>query len=55
MEILNQKKAILENDISVITTRNSTDLNSEIYHTNVKVAQFRMVAENIRLKEEARK
>ena len=48
MEILKQKKMILENDVSNITTRKNPDLTSGIYPTASKVSQYLIVAVNIR-------
>ena len=52
MEILHQKKARFVNDE---TTRKNPDSGSVIYITTSKVAQCRLVAENRREKEEAKK
>ena len=46
MDILNQNNVKLENDVSDMTKRDNPDLTSGIYLTDVKVSQYRMVADN---------
>ena len=55
MGILKKKKVILSNYDNDITTRKNHNSTSGIYLTAVKVAQCRMIAENRREKEEAKK
>ena len=55
MEIMKQKRARMENDISDMNTRNNPDPTSGTYLTAVKLAPYKMVAENMREKEEAKK
>ena len=50
--ILHQKKLISDNDV---TTRNNPDSSLGIYLTTAKVVQYRLVSENRRYKEEAKK
>ena len=52
MAIFQKNKARLENDVA---TRKNPNSNLVIYLTTAKVAQFRLVAQNKRKKEEAKK
>ena len=52
MMIMQQKKVRLVNDV---TSRSNPDLNSGIYLTATKLAQYILVADNKREKEEAKK
>ena len=45
----------MENNVSDMTTRNNPNSASVIYLTNIKVAQCRMLAENRRGKQQAKK
>ena len=55
MYILKQNKVILENDVSNMTTRLNHNSTLIIYLIIIKVAQFRMVYNNRREKEDAKK
>ena len=48
MDILEQKKSGMKNDVRNMATRMNPDFTSVIYLTDVKVPQCRMVYENRR-------
>ena len=52
MNIIQKKKALLENDV---TSSNNPDSISGIYFTAAKLAQYKLVDENKREKEETKK